>query len=560
MRKCSFPECDNEGKIFILDADPPGYYCQNHAELCEDCGYYARYLKTIYGHQNGGKHVCENCYPKYVCPNCERFYDDWNPPIDTDSVKGCGACIINCATCQKPTYRHLAKEADKALQCPTCYETYFTKCDDCGEITDNSKINEVSTEQTHRHRTRVDKNICNTCFEDHWLHCDWCGNYQNKKENEEFNSDPDLCSRCWENSGTCGDCNTVESYENGHTDSNGEFICSSCFERNYSYCQDCSELTKNENIREINDDSLCQWCAEQRGYKDIEAVKEYQDKFNSFTFNLQQRNLNQLRKLVPISIKQLKQKHPALFDSLKEFIKFSQGKDITEELIQEYEQTLDNINIPIEFTQYKNSLQRSVKSSEGQLVLQAIAPAGMIKYMQDNNLYDLFENINETSKESGHPFAENQLGWARLELNPEDHYILVDEIQCDHQNAIDRINQEEHQGKKYSEYIKEKYNLTDEQWIEMVNKFKQVISVFPDVIMNAISEFARSSNYRTIYYHTYESGMKLKGNNPPKSLYTQVPKRHWFKATDNQPFDLNGKFLAREARLMILNRMISKIK
>ena len=96
--------------------------------------------------------------------------------------------------------------------------------------------------------------------------------------------------------------------------------------------------------------------------------------------------------------------------------------------------------------------------------------------------------------------------------------------------------------------MKRVWHLSDEEFKAIVDKLKMIIKQFPDLIIKAISDFARANGFDRLYWHTYESGKKLKSNNPPRSLYTKVPKKNFFKPTDDKPFDLDGEFLERMAR------------
>ena len=52
-----------------------------------------------------------------------------------------------------------------------------------------------------------------------------------------------------------------------------------------------------------------------------------------------------------------------------------------------------------------------------------------------------------------------------------------------------------------------------------------------------------------IYYHTYDSGCLLKKCQPPRSIYTKLPKRFGFKQTDVAPeFIRNCQYLKKVLR------------
>lgn len=575
MRPCSVENCPNEGKVFIID--PFGYYCLDHVKLCDRCKHYTINTKHVFGIP-GIKNVCETCYREYACHKCAALFTPYNKKIQTDLIEGCEHCTEKCKECENVFYTQNLKYYkfkregidDSTTCCQNCFNNNFSKCDECQNIAPNENVYEIKVNR------RPNKNICDTCYNDHWFECDWCNKQVDMQDNDDIittateEGGQHLCEKCSENAYKCEKCDLFVSNEEILTNDDGDLVvCNNCAQRYCTRCFDCSDLIEKSDAHHImaadHELSLCDRCYEERGYYGIannteKETSEYAAKLDSFKFNPQNKNLNQLKKLAPISIKELKTKHPALFDSLKDFITFSKGKHITNELINNYEETLGNLEVPIAFTRWDSSLQRSVQRDDAQLVLQVLAPEGMIQYFRNNKLYDLFHKINETSKQSNHPSINDQLGWARLELNPDEKYILVDEIQCDHQNAVDRIFHEEYQGKKYSEYLRAKYELSEEEFFKLIAKFKKAISIFPEIITNAISEFAKAYDYKKIFWHTYESGKKLKNSgDAPKSLYTQVPKKHWFKPTEETPFGLKGEFLSREARKLILNRIVKKL-
>ena len=49
-----------------------------------------------------------------------------------------------------------------------------------------------------------------------------------------------------------------------------------------------------------------------------------------------------------------------------------------------------------------------------------------------------------------------------------------------------------------------------------------------------------------VWYHSYETGRKIKVCNPPKSLYTSLPKRFAFRKTSEGPaFIMGDRYLKR---------------
>jgi hypothetical protein len=94
-------------------------------------------------------------------------------------------------------------------------------------------------------------------------------------------------------------------------------------------------------------------------------------------------------------------------------------------------------------------------------------------------------------------------------------------------------------------------NVKDEDFgKETMDQFHNIIKDFPQIATQAIINFAKSNGFKKIFWHTYESGQKLKQNAPPKSLYNQVPKENFFVPSQEKPFDLSGDFFEREASIV----------
>ena len=116
--------------------------------------------------------------------------------------------------------------------------------------------------------------------------------------------------------------------------------------------------------------------------------------------------------------------------------------------MQAWDEAQDTEEFPVEYSTW-SGMQRSIDQAPieeqpkfPQLVINVIASDKMRQEMKSNPaLYKLFDDINTTSQGSGHPYAKDQIGWARLELDPKGQFILVDEIQSDHSNTIAQMKQ-----------------------------------------------------------------------------------------------------------------------
>lgn len=584
MYKCKDCEKESNNKndfVFVFDMSAPGYYCKEHVSFCNNCKHAVNNDK-LYGD------LCYNCFNKLKrsCESCGKISKELYNTETSRLCKNCleGSGFIQCPNCYSVTKKDdlIYLEDNNIFGCDNCkeqckncmmYETpsemiiinkkkycsdCVANCSECGKQKPKSELYEEETENAIGDIQTIFK--CKECY----TKCERCDNFGLKSELNEING-VYFCNECYdEKFSNCHNCNEVYSKDDLNF-FKGEEYCQSCFDDIFSNCKMCLETFKKYELNEIDeDDYYCDNCLEKQKAKNLSYFKEY-NKTDVSLYNEQHRILSQLKKIeLPISIENFKIKYSALANQLKNFLGFVKSKkekNITKNLIIEYENGLNKEEFPLEYSTWDSQLQRSVESSNPQLVINIIASNEMLNDIKSNNSYILFDLINNTSKESGHPYVKDQIGWVRLELNKEKKYILVDEIQTDHLNAIDRIYTETYQGKKYYEHIKNRYNLTDEQFKAICDNLKKNMKRFSDIALDTVVNFAKQNGFVKIYYHTYESGKALKNNDPPKSMYTKVPERHYFKQVEEKPFDLEGKFLAREATYTdeLLKRFARKI-
>ena len=350
--------------------------CLDHFKSCENCGK-AVYENDIYIHNSDL--YCEKCYNELfaMCPNCEEI-------VDVDDL------LLPHA---RSNQRYM-----KEGGCTKCCK----KCENCDKIVDNTDVKEF------------DSNFyCEDCFNDHFFYCEKCGNVDYKDE----------------------------SY---YVEDVGE-LCKTCFSKNYVHCENCSKIIENEYAIQHDGQYYCSECAdEQFG---ISPYSEYTENFDKFTYTKKDKFLRVLLKLLPISSPELKAKNPSVADGLKDLISMSKGQTITLDMVKKYREFLNPEELPVEYTTW-DDCQRSINqlsisnqpTQNAQLVMNILASPTMLNKLKSKpNLYDLFDKVNTLSEKSGHPYIQDQLGWARLELDPNKEFILVDEIQCDHSNACYQI-------------------------------------------------------------------------------------------------------------------------
>lgn len=162
----------------------------------------------------------------------------------------------------------------------------------------------------------------------------------------------------------------------------------------------------------------------------------------------------------------------------------------------------------------------------------------------------------------GHPISRKRdctLGWARLDMDFETGEVLIEEIQTDLVREIKQFHAKFHRAFKAEEesfhYWGNTYQVT-----EVKGAFQQFNSLFleywSEAMLWATLWFCLEElGMQKIYYHDFETGALLKGlrySKPPRSLYSQLPKKFCFRYTDQGP-----AFLARESQV---KRKLKKAK
>lgn len=131
-------------------------------------------------------------------------------------------------------------------------------------------------------------------------------------------------------------------------------------------------------------------------------------------------------------------------------------------------------------------------------------------------------------------FYRQTLGWARIDLDLDTGEALIEEIQSD-------WIRETRSCKRHFEWLQKRYG--HEKYEHLIRYcdtvIKQLSPVWDEAILTSALWFLREEiGVKTIWYHTYDSGSKLKKikySKPPKSIYSSLPKRFCFERTDEHP-------------------------
>lgn len=148
---------------------------------------------------------------------------------------------------------------------------------------------------------------------------------------------------------------------------------------------------------------------------------------------------------------------------------------------------------------------------------------------------------------SGHPInreeGQHTLAWARLDLNLADGEALIEEIQNDWiRRALviqGIINAAKKQGVQ-RQILQQRWGFSPECLQQYMDEaLKPHIKVWDEVMLTAAIWYLKEEiGIGRIFYHSFESGNQLKHlkwSQPPRSLYTKLPRRFGFTETAERP-------------------------
>jgi hypothetical protein len=148
-----------------------------------------------------------------------------------------------------------------------------------------------------------------------------------------------------------------------------------------------------------------------------------------------------------------------------------------------------------------------------------------------------------------HPAAGKSmhtLAWSRLDLDLGNGEALIEEIQTDWVRWALLARRLALRAEKNIQFRGTEMQRTDIlRYVDSV--LRQHQATWDEAMLSATIWFLHEMlGVRQIYYHTYESGIRLKridGREPPRSIYTRLPRRFCFQPTDRRP-----AFLPRKAK------------
>ncbi|WIO75320.1 hypothetical protein QP938_05270 [Porticoccaceae bacterium LTM1] len=174
----------------------------------------------------------------------------------------------------------------------------------------------------------------------------------------------------------------------------------------------------------------------------------------------------------------------------------------------------------------------------------------LVLQMNFNRQHDQdFERLLEIDREEfngwSHPTCKtgrSTLCWARLDLDFESGQALIEEIQTDWYRDVFRL----YRRKEWAENQQRKqfkfwgYELSVEKVHAYCARTLEIHRQWNEAMLTAVLKFLwEELGIHDVYYHSYETGRILKNigiySGPPRSLYTDLPKRFCFEEVRRGP-------------------------
>lgn len=147
----------------------------------------------------------------------------------------------------------------------------------------------------------------------------------------------------------------------------------------------------------------------------------------------------------------------------------------------------------------------------------------------------------------GHPVSRGRqktIGWIRMDISFDTNEVLIEEIQTDWLRRSERASQNAKSvlSGRSSDFtgklIHNSLANFDDLKYYVNTLLKPYRELWPELAMDCAIRFIRDElGITNIFYHTFETGIKIKGiwGKPPRSLYTKLPKKFGFELTDHAP-------------------------
>lgn len=187
----------------------------------------------------------------------------------------------------------------------------------------------------------------------------------------------------------------------------------------------------------------------------------------------------------------------------------------------------------------------------------------LVLQMNFSNVHDLcYRNLKIDEDDDWfdygfHPTSKTRhtMAWSRIDLDLESDTALVEEIQTDWlrfaKEAYDKAKKIQPDESKRNSVSGWYYDFTPSQVIEYFEKVvREHLAIWGEAMLSATLEFLLYEiGVKKIYYHSWDTGRRVKRCSPPKSVYSDLPEKFCFQVVDEGPeFLLQSKSSRRKMK------------
>ncbi|MGZ8160037.1 MAG: hypothetical protein ACXWT4_14665 [Methylobacter sp.] len=163
----------------------------------------------------------------------------------------------------------------------------------------------------------------------------------------------------------------------------------------------------------------------------------------------------------------------------------------------------------------------------------------VFKRLAEPSEYHQFNcSLHPVLKRHQRDFFRETLAWARIDFDFKTNEALIEELQTDWLRRAKRLLVEIQSGKPRF------YNLGTNAKPEQLRRYLEAVladygDIWDEALLTAALQFIRQElGIATIYMHTPDTGAAIKRSNytqPPRSLYSSLPRKFCFSQTDKAP-------------------------
>lgn len=165
---------------------------------------------------------------------------------------------IACSVCGHEVI--VFEKHGEEIFCLTCYEDKFKKCYDCDEMIDIREGDYILTKEGEYYHDNCTDSV---------YYCERCEEWTTEEQTEVYKERRDsicVCDSCLRHYYRCNDCGEYYYTNDNGIEYRGEYVCQSCYEDNYFYCENCDTYFHND---EYGDNNQCRGCINEDSNENI---------------------------------------------------------------------------------------------------------------------------------------------------------------------------------------------------------------------------------------------------------------------------------------------------